>query len=306
MLMNLVVLGRCASTMDEARALAAAGAADGTVVVADEQSRGRGTKGRLWHSPPGFGLYASIVVRPRPGESAAAMRLLPLAAGLAARDALREACGAEVRLKWPNDLVHGHRKVGGVLCESVSADGEFRYAVAGFGINLDHAETDFPPELRDSAASLRTIGAAPCGRDEVLRSLVGAFAARAGMLREGRARELLRDYETGLAFVPGDRIVVTTARGRTRGVFLGLDETGGLRLGPPPETAESGGGGPFIGGFGAAPRAVDESGVARPGAEREPTEGPAPAGPRAAADGARPAEPGEAVRFEDLRALDWE
>ncbi len=101
-----------ASTNDAARDLAQAGAAHGTAVVAREQSRGRGTKGRAWHSPAGLGLYASFIIRGPGGGPVPSPHLLPLAAGLAASDAIAAGAGIEVRLKWPNDLVLGGRKVG--------------------------------------------------------------------------------------------------------------------------------------------------------------------------------------------------
>ncbi|MBE3131017.1 MAG: biotin--[acetyl-CoA-carboxylase] ligase, partial [Acidobacteria bacterium] len=124
-----------ASTNDTARELALAGADHGTAVVAGEQTRGRGTKGRVWHSPPGLGLYASFILRGPAAGPVPFLHLLPLAAGLAASDAVLAAAGAAVRLKWPNDLVHDGKKLGGILSEGVSGGPAGDFAVVGVGIN---------------------------------------------------------------------------------------------------------------------------------------------------------------------------
>ena len=114
------------STNDIALALCNAGAPEGTSVLADVQHAGRGRRGRTWFSPPGAGLYLSVVVRM--GESARTLPLLTLAAGVAAADAVAATSGLPLELKWPNDLVIGRpwRKLGGLLCEAVGAGSERR------------------------------------------------------------------------------------------------------------------------------------------------------------------------------------
>ena len=114
---SLVVRARTGSTNDDVWAVALAGAPDGTAVVADDQTRGRGREGRVWHQAPGRGLALSVLLvagRPAPGTA-------PLVAGLALVRAL-EACGAEVELKWPNDVMSRGRKLAGILCESRRRD----------------------------------------------------------------------------------------------------------------------------------------------------------------------------------------
>lgn len=127
---RVVRLAQTPSTNDVATRLAADGAPEGTVVVADEQTRGRGRLGRAWHSPPGSGLYLSVVFRPTDGmpdeaAGAAVARLLTLAAGVAAAEAVRGATGLAVELKWPNDLVIGRprRKLAGLLAEGSTVAG---------------------------------------------------------------------------------------------------------------------------------------------------------------------------------------
>ncbi len=141
------------STNTGARRLAEKGAPGGTVVLADTQSAGRGRRGRSWHSPPGKGIYFSLLLRP-PGTSPAAAAPLTLAAAVAVARQLRECTGVEVAVKWPNDLLIGSKKMGGILAEA-RADGQaLRYLVLGIGLNINHRAEDFPSELRRRATSL--------------------------------------------------------------------------------------------------------------------------------------------------------
>ena len=120
-------VGICPSTNDVLRKMAAAGAPEGTAVVAGAQTAGRGTKGRAWHSAPGRGLYLSVLLRPAGFD----LSLLTLAAGLAARDAVRSSHGLDVRLRWPNDIVFDGRKLGGILCETRIQGGRPEFAALG-------------------------------------------------------------------------------------------------------------------------------------------------------------------------------
>jgi BirA family biotin operon repressor/biotin-[acetyl-CoA-carboxylase] ligase len=139
------------STNTEAFALAQAGALHGEVVVAEQQTQGRGRRGRSWSSPAGLNLSFSVIVRPEvPPMRAAEVTLL---AAVAVAETLREA-GAEAAIKWPNDVQIGGKKVAGILTE-LSADVErVHFLVLGVGVNLNSARADFPPELAEVATSL--------------------------------------------------------------------------------------------------------------------------------------------------------
>ncbi len=139
-----------ASTNSDAMAAARTGAPHGSVWLADEQTQGRGRGGHQWHSSAGNGLYVSVLLRPE--FLAARLPLLPLAAGLAAADAIRTATGAAIDLRWPNDLLIGPRKVGGILVESAGTQGKGAFAVVGIGINMHQRE--FAPDLDTPATSL--------------------------------------------------------------------------------------------------------------------------------------------------------
>jgi BirA family transcriptional regulator, biotin operon repressor / biotin---[acetyl-CoA-carboxylase] ligase len=160
------------STNAEALRLAAAGADDGLVVVTDAQTAGRGRLGRSWWSEPGTALLASWLLRPAfPLER---WPLLTLVAGVAAARAATAAAGVDVRLKWPNDLIVGDRKTGGILTES---DGRGAL-VLGLGINV--RQEDFPDEIRGTATSLVAAGGRAPVRAWLLAATLSAFGARMG------------------------------------------------------------------------------------------------------------------------------
>jgi BirA family biotin operon repressor/biotin-[acetyl-CoA-carboxylase] ligase len=219
------------STNNTAREFLRAGAVHGTVVVADEQTRGRGTKGRLWHSPAGRGLYASFILRwEDPREFGAPFSLLPLAAGLASAEAILESAGVEVRLKWPNDLVRDRKKLGGILTEGVFRAGRPGHAVVGIGINVNHGEADFPGELKTTATSLCLVTGRPADREDLLARLCQTLDSWYNLLIRGGRERIIRGYEERMAFSPGIRVRVGTAQGETAGVYRGLAPDGRLRL----------------------------------------------------------------------------
>jgi BirA family biotin operon repressor/biotin-[acetyl-CoA-carboxylase] ligase len=158
------------STNDRALAWLTEGAPHGALVTADVQTAGRGRRGRRWSSPAGD-LYASLALRPAIGGRAPGV-LAPvgLAVAVGLREGLRAlAPGLRVDLKWPNDLLVGDRKLGGILCETVwRRDGP--ELVLGFGIGV--ARTEFPPELEPTATSLARLGCAPSGRTAVLAAVL--------------------------------------------------------------------------------------------------------------------------------------
>ena len=164
---RIIELDACASTNDEAARLARAGAQHGTIVIARAQTAGRGREGRAWASPPDTGLYLSAVLRP-----AVPLALVPpltLAIGVGACDAVREH-GAAAVLKWPNDLLVGTRKLGGVLVEAHSQGARLESVIVGIGINLN----PLPPEhaaVAETAISLAE-AAGTVVRAEFIASLV--------------------------------------------------------------------------------------------------------------------------------------
>lgn len=151
------------STNDLALQLAREGAPEGTLVLAEVQTCGRGRWGRRWHSPEGKGIWASLILRPEADVGGALA--VGVASGIA--EALREMTGVEARTKRPNDVVVRGRKLAGVLVER----GGEAYVV-GFGVNVLQREDEFPPELRDRATSLLLETGRPWDREELLRGIL--------------------------------------------------------------------------------------------------------------------------------------
>lgn len=167
---------RAGSTNDVARALAEDGAPAGTVVIADEQVAGRGRGGKAWTSPPGLGVWMSVVLRP---PSLAAPGLLPILVGLAAADALDAFVRpSTVAIKWPNDLQLAGRKLGGILCEGSWDAGRPAFIVAGIGLNVLHAPADFPDEIRGLATSIRIAAGWSPPRADVAGAVASAIVRR--------------------------------------------------------------------------------------------------------------------------------
>lgn len=173
------------STNDVAARLAGAGAPHGATVVAAGQERGRGRMGRAWYSPPGSGLYVSVVLRPSNlaglhGRSPARMMDVGLAssvtltAGVAVADAVRRVSGLAVDIKWPNDLVVGRRKLCGILAEAAAGAGELESIVLGFGINL--RGTSYPPDLAGRATSIEEELGRAVDSDSLLAEALASLA----------------------------------------------------------------------------------------------------------------------------------
>lgn len=216
------------STNDRALELAAAEEPEGGLVLAEEQTAGRGRRERTWCSTPYAGIYASLILRP--AMPATRAPLLTFMAAVAVADALNEQTGLKARIKWPNDVLVGGRKIAGVLGEVRGNDPEVREMVVGFGVNVNHAAADFPEAIRDLATSVRLERGAPIDRAPLLASLLEGFERRyARLLRDGPAT-LLREWEALSALAPGAPVTVAGPTGRVVGSFAGIDDEGGLIL----------------------------------------------------------------------------
>lgn len=217
-------LGAVGSTMTEAAAWAAGGAPHGALVTAAHQTDGRGRHGRTWLDAPGESLLVSLVLRPAVlGLPAERLALVPLAAGLALAEAAR-AFGADARVKWPNDVLVGRRKLAGVLAEG--RDGG-RVVILGAGLNV--AQTAFPPLVAERATSLALETDAVPDRLAPLAPFLEHFADALALAARAPAR-LVSAVEARLAGV-GERVAVTfpgTDRPAVAGTLTGLAPDGAL------------------------------------------------------------------------------
>lgn len=216
------------STSTALRQLAEEGSPCGTVVLADSQSAGRGRRGRQWHSPPGKGIYFSVLFRPEhlaPRRAAA----VTLTAALSAARRLREAAGSPILLKWPNDLLIGAKKMGGILTEGKVSGGELLYLVLGIGLNINHRTDDFPATLRSSATSLYLSEKRTFERTALFLSVLESVLLDCRLFFEqGFApfEPLWRELNTTL----GKTVVLTGAGKPIRGRALDIDSAGALLL----------------------------------------------------------------------------
>lgn len=220
----LIHLASCGSTMDEARRLAEQGAEDGTVVVADEQTQGRGRRGRTWFSPRGA-LLATLVVRP--ASPPASVSLLPLAAGLALVRSIERLTRAPARLKWPNDVWIDGRKVAGVLVETRIVGERVEWALVGLGVNVDVKREDLPSDVRDIATSLSMWrGGHVCG-PALLKIWLEQFESLYQEIEAGRGNRIVSEAESRLVGL-GEEVRVHTGEGVVSGVALRLGASGEL------------------------------------------------------------------------------
>jgi BirA family biotin operon repressor/biotin-[acetyl-CoA-carboxylase] ligase len=222
---SIAYLPTTSSTNDFAAALAPT-AGEGAVVIADTQTAGRGRLGRAWFSPPGSGLYVSVVVTPgRSPYGVRATRLVTLAAGVALAQGVAAASGLAVDVKWPNDLYIGRRKLAGILAES-SASGAADAIVLGFGINVSLAA--YPPELADRATSLESELGRPVDRSLLLAESIASLAARYDDLLAGRFDAILDAWRSRAPGANGARVTWAGPSGSMTGVTSGVDEDGAL------------------------------------------------------------------------------
>jgi BirA family biotin operon repressor/biotin-[acetyl-CoA-carboxylase] ligase len=215
------------STQRVARDLARAGAAEGTVVIAEAQTAGRGRLGRTWHSPPGQNLYCSIVLRPR--LAPAAVPQIALVAGVAVAAAIQEVTGVTPRIKWPNDVLVEGRKVSGILTEMEAEVDRVHHVVAGIGVNLNATRSAFPPDLRGKVTSLRLVTGKPVDRAAFTGRLLAALEPRYGRFL-GAGFALLRPEWESYSCLTGTEIRVASPEGEVAGRVVGLDDDGALML----------------------------------------------------------------------------
>lgn len=222
---SLHLLEVTSSTQEEARRLANEGAPEGTLVIAEEQTGGRGRQGRKWQSPPRKGIWMSLLLRPQYPLSFAPQ--LTLLTAVAVCRAIRKVSGVEAGIKWPNDLLVDGKKVSGILIESVGEDERIKYCIAGIGIDVNLELQDLPPELHPIATSLLL----KSGQNQDRTRLIAAVMNELEQLYELYENEGFAPIGSlweALSVTLGKRVTVKTARGETQGTAEALDKSGGL------------------------------------------------------------------------------
>jgi BirA family transcriptional regulator, biotin operon repressor / biotin---[acetyl-CoA-carboxylase] ligase len=224
--MQRIDLEACASTNDEAARMARAGAKHGTVIIAEQQSAGRGRDGRPWASPRGRGLYLSCVLRPPLPLSDVPPMTLAIGVGLC--DAVR-AAGVAGSLKWPNDILVGTRKLAGVLVEAQSQGSRLEAVIAGIGINLSPPEPgELPPEIAARAVSLEEAAGSVIDREAFIETLFAHVEHWVDHYTAVGLEEVIPAWIDRMAHGLGARAIVDGVS--VVGMMVGLDGDGALLL----------------------------------------------------------------------------
>ena len=217
--------GEIDSTNTCAKRLALEGAADGTVIIAEFQTAGRGRMGRSFQSPAGKGIYLSVLLRPDvPTERLAVVTPL---AGIAVCDAVEAVCGVRPGLKWPNDPVLGNRKLCGILTEAVTQPDGTTALILGIGINVLQTEADFDPEIRSVATSLLAETGRAVSRETLTEKLLERLERAYCALKAGTWSAWRETYRKDCVHL-GRQIRLIGPNGQETATALDVDETFGL------------------------------------------------------------------------------
>jgi BirA family biotin operon repressor/biotin-[acetyl-CoA-carboxylase] ligase len=221
-------LESCPSTNDLALDLLSEGAPHGTLVVEDEQTQGKGQRGRRWHSPPDLAIHASLVLRGTAGPVSPSLLVAAVALGLA--EGLEAATGADLGIKWPNDLWSGGFKVAGLLLEARGYRPDSPTCVAGFGVNVNQRAEDFPEPLRDRATSFALRTGRRHDRAFLLREALAALEPRIDQALSHRGAAELHELYRSRSVLIGRRVALLDAETPLEGFVVDLSATDGLLL----------------------------------------------------------------------------
>ncbi len=224
-----IFLDRTGSTNDDALALFAGEEPAPLLVVAEAQSRGRGRMGRSWFSSPGLGLCFTLLLTPDLAPEQ--VSLTSLAAGVACAGAIRQTCGIDIGLKWPNDLIAGDRKLGGILCETAPLKpGDAVTVAVGVGINVNTDILLMDPEIRGRAISLAELAGRKVERGPLLYALVESIISEVRELADTGTAPLIEKWRKR-DWIKGRKLTWMTADGREIiGIASGISHDGFLML----------------------------------------------------------------------------
>jgi BirA family biotin operon repressor/biotin-[acetyl-CoA-carboxylase] ligase len=225
---QIIFYHELSSTQSAAKELGRRGAEEGTVVISETQTQGKGRKGREWFSTPGQGIQISVILRPRlkPAQSIQ----IPLVAGVAVAQAIAEVTPLKPRIKWPNDIIVGRKKVGGILTEMSAEIDRIDYVVLGIGLNVNTPQTLFPKEIGEIATSLAEELGGPVSRVRLLQSFLREFE---GLYREFAISgfQTIRERWKAMSNTIGAWVELSDMDGaKMKGKILDIDADGALLL----------------------------------------------------------------------------
>ncbi|MCX5715066.1 MAG: biotin--[acetyl-CoA-carboxylase] ligase [Candidatus Omnitrophica bacterium] len=220
---NIHYLESVSSTMDIAEELAIKGAPDGTVVIAESQTKGRGRMARTWHSPKYKGIYLSLILRPKilPG----ATPVLTLLCAVSICEAIDAACALQVRIKWPNDILLQHKKVGGILTELNAEMDSTRFVIIGIGLNVNNDKNSLIP----GATSLREHNKEELNRVQLLQEILRRIESNYLKFQQEGAPPIIQKWKA-YNITLGKRIKLLHQNEHLEGMAVDIDKDGGLLL----------------------------------------------------------------------------
>jgi BirA family transcriptional regulator, biotin operon repressor / biotin---[acetyl-CoA-carboxylase] ligase len=218
------------STHTRAKDLANQGAPEGTLVIAEAQTLGRGRMGRTWYSSSGNGICASLILRPQMSPNGAPRITLMTAVAIA--EALLSQVKLNIRIKWPNDILIGQKKLVGILTEISAELDSINYILVGFGLNVNTRQEDFPEEVRNIATSIRIETGEPFSRVKLFRACLEEFERYYNMFIQGDF-EMIMDLWKRYSNTIGQKITVDVLGQRHVGKVVDVDDSGVLILKDP-------------------------------------------------------------------------
>jgi len=222
---DIRVFQETTSTNDVIEKLARDGVKEGAVVFAETQTRGRGRLGRSWLSPARKGLWFSVLLRPdlRPLDTTQ----LTVASATSLRRALHVHTGLDLKIKWPNDILIGGRKVAGILTELNAELDHIKYVILGIGVDVNLTAHEFPADLRKTATSLRAELGKPVSRPQLAVAILREFDRDYALIAEGRFAAVADEWEAHCSTI-GHRVVIRVGDREIRGRAESLSENGSL------------------------------------------------------------------------------
>jgi BirA family biotin operon repressor/biotin-[acetyl-CoA-carboxylase] ligase len=222
---SIEIIKTTVSTQEEARKRAEQGAAEGTLIVAEEQTGGKGRLGRKFFSPYGKGVWMSLILRPQ--QPVKITSQLTLLTGVAVCRAIRRTTALEAGIKWPNDILINKRKICGILLESVIEDEVVRYCIAGIGISVNLDVEDYPDDLRELASSIKIESGTSMDRTLLIAAVMDEFESLYKLYQQEGFQAIASLWEA-LSVMIQQKVVVSTHQGQREGIAVGLDPSGAL------------------------------------------------------------------------------
>jgi BirA family transcriptional regulator, biotin operon repressor / biotin---[acetyl-CoA-carboxylase] ligase len=224
---NIVYFDSTDSTNTQAARLAHDGAPEGTLVIAETQTAGRGRLGRKWESPPGVNLYFTLILRPDIPPSDAPM--ITLAAAVALIKATRALFNLPAAIKWPNDMLIDFKKCAGILTEMSAEPERVRHVILGIGVDVNMERESFPEEIRDISTSIRLEKGEKADRAELLRQFLTEMESIYAYICSNQKEKVLDEWR-GLSCTLGRRVTVKGLWGECAGIARDIDGSGSLLI----------------------------------------------------------------------------